>query len=585
MKNPGRPAPGRFATAGAVAALALAGWAGAAAADMAAAERWIDGEFQPSTLSKAEQLEEMEWFVKAAEPFRGMEIKVVSETIPTHEYESKTLAKAFTEITGIKVTHDLIQEGDVIEKLQSQMQSGENLYDAYVNDSDLIGTHFRYGQVQNLTDWMAGEGKDVTLPTLDVDDFIGKSFTTGPDGKLYQLPNQQFANLYWFRYDWFSRADFKAQFKEIYGYELGVPVNWSAYEDIAEFFSEHVREIDGKAVYGHMDYGKKAPDLGWRFTDAWLSMAGAGDVGLPNGKPVDEWGIRVDGCRPVGASVSRGGAANGPAAKYALRKYMDWLRKYAPPGALGMDFYQSLPSLAKGNVAQQIFWYTAFTASMVEPRDKGNNTVDEEGTPLWRMAPSPHGPYWEEGQKLGYQDAGSWTLLNSTPVDRRKAAWLFAQFTVSKTVSLKKSHIGLTIIRDSDINHQSFTDRAPKLGGLVEFYRSPARVAWTPSGTNVPDYPKLAQLWWQNIGEAVAGEVTVDTAMDNLAREQDRVLARLERSGVQGDCGPKLNKEEDEAVWLSRPGAPKAKLANEKPKGETVDYDKLIQAWREGRVK
>ena len=566
-------------------ALGAAVTAPTASADMAAAERWIDEEFQPSTLSREEQLAEMEWFVKAAEPFQGMEIKVVSETIPTHEYESKTLAKAFGEITGIKVTHDLIQEGDVIEKLQTQLQSGENVFDAYVNDSDLIGTHFRYGAVVNLTDWMAGEGADVTLPTLDVDDFIGKSFTTGPDGKLYQLPAQQFANLYWFRYDWFQREDLKAQFKDLYGYDLGVPVNWSAYEDIAEFFTEHVREIDGKAVYGHMDYGKKAPDLGWRFTDAWLSMAGAGDTGLPNGVPVDEWGIRVDGCRPVGASVSRGGAANGPAAKYSLRKYMEWLRKYAPPGALGMDFYQSLPSLAKGNVAQQIFWYTAFTASMVAPRSEGNNTVDADGNPLWRMAPSPHGPYWEEGQKLGYQDAGSWTLLKSTPVDRRKAAWLFAQFTVSKTVSLRKSHVGLTIIRDSDINHESFTKRAPKLGGLVEFYRSPARVAWTPSGTNVPDYPKLAQLWWQNIGEAVSGEVTVDTAMDNLAREQDRVLARLERSGVQGDCGPKLNDEVDEAEWLNKPGSPKAKLENEKPQGETVDYDDLIQAWREGRVK
>jgi glycerol transport system substrate-binding protein len=32
------------------------------------------------------------------------------------------------------------------------------------------------------------------------------------------------------------------------------------------------------------------------------------------------------------------GDANGPAAKYSLRKYMEWLRKYAPPGALGMDF-------------------------------------------------------------------------------------------------------------------------------------------------------------------------------------------------------------------------------------------------------
>lgn len=555
--------------------------AGTASADMAAAKKWVDSEFQPSTLTKDQQMKEMEWFIKAAAPFKGMSIKVVSETIPTHEYESKTLTKAFEEITGIKVTHDLIQEGDVIEKLQTQWQSGENIYDAYINDSDLIGTHFRYGFVVNLTDWMAGEGKDVTLPTLDVDDFIGKSFTTGPDGKLYQLPDQQFANLYWFRYDWFQRDDLKKKFKDKYGYDLGVPVNWSAYEDIAEFFTNDVKEIDGKVVYGHNDYGKKAPDLGWRFTDAWLSMAGAGDKGIPNGKPVDEWGIRVDGCNPVGASVSRGGAANGPAAKYSLRKYMEWLRKYAPPGALGMDFYQYLPFLAKGNVAQQIFWYTAFTATMVEP----GPTVNADGTPKWRMAPSPHGPYWEEGMKLGYQDAGSWTLMKSTPVDRRKAAWLFAQFTVAKSVSLKKSHVGLTIIRDSDIHDKSFTDRAPKLGGLVEFYRSPARVAWTPTGTNVPDYPKLAQLWWQNIGEAVAGEVTVDRAMDNLAGEMDKVMARIARSGAQGDCGPKLNEEKDEAYWLNQPGAPKPKLANEKPKGETVDYDKLIQAWREGRAK
>ncbi|MBC17993.1 Extracellular solute-binding protein family 1 [Pseudodesulfovibrio profundus] len=554
-------------------------------ADMKAAEKWIDTEFQPSTLSKAEQMKEMEWFIKAAAPFKGMEIKVVSETIPTHEYESRVLAKAFYEITGIKVTHDLIQEGDVIEKLQVQFQSGENVFDAYINDSDLIGTHFRSGHVVNLTDWMTGEGKDVTLPTLDIDDFMGKSFTTGPDGKLYQLPDQQFANLYWFRYDWFNKPELKKAFKAKYGYELGVPVNWSAYEDIAEFFTNDVREIDGKAVYGHMDYGKKAPDLGWRFTDAWLSMAGAGDKGLPNGKPVDEWGIRVDGCKPVGSSVARGGAANGPAAKYALRKYMEWLRLYAPPGALGMDFYQSLPSLAKGNVAQQIFWYTAFTSSMVESRSKGNMTVDDQGFPLWRMAPSPHGPYWEEGQKLGYQDCGSWTLLKSTPVQRRKAAWLFAQFCVAKTVSLKKTHVGLTPIRDSDIRHQSFTDRAPKLGGLVEFYRSPARVAWTPTGTNVPDYPKLSQLWWQNIGEAVAGEVTVDTAMDNLAEEQDKILMRLERANILGECGPKLNKPRDESYWLKQPGSPKAKLDNEKPQGETVNYDQLLKAWKDGRVK
>jgi hypothetical protein len=80
-----------------------------------AAQRLADTEFTPSTLSKADQLKELEWFTKAAEPYRGLQINVVSETITTHEYESKTLAKAFTELTGIQVKHDLIQEGDVIE--------------------------------------------------------------------------------------------------------------------------------------------------------------------------------------------------------------------------------------------------------------------------------------------------------------------------------------------------------------------------------------------------------------------------------------------------------------------------------------
>jgi glycerol transport system substrate-binding protein len=544
-------------------------------------DTWLDV-FSPSTLTRDEQRTELEWFIKAAEPYRGTKINVVSETIDTHVFESRVLAKAFTELTGIEITHDLIQEGDVIEKLQTQMQSGRNIYDAYVNDSDLIGTHFRYGKVVPLSDWMVGEGRDVTLPTLDVDDFIGASFTTAPDGKLYQLPDQQFANLYWFRADWFDRPDLKKRFKARYGYELGVPVNWSAYEDIADFFTNDVKTIDGKRIYGHMDYGKKDPSLGWRFTDAWLVMAGAGDKGLPNGKPVDEWGIRVEGCNPVGSSVERGGATNGPAAVFATTKYIEWLEKYAPPEAAGMTFSEAGPVPGQGRIAQQIFWYTAFTAAMTKP---GLPVVNEDGTPKWRMAPSPHGPYWEEGMKLGYQDAGSWTLLKSTPVERRKAAWLYAQFTVSKTVSLKKTLEGLTPIRESDLQSEAMTEAAPRLGGLVEFYRSPARVAWTPTGTNVPDYPKLAQLWWQNVAEALSGEKTPQEAMDNLARQQDRMLQRLERAKVQGECGPKLNPPRGADYWLGRPGSPKPKLDNEKPQGETVPYDQLLEAWREGRVR
>ncbi len=546
-----------------------------------AISKWAKGEFSLSTLSEKERIKELKWFQKAAKPFKGMSIKVLSETIPTHEYESKVLTKAFEEITGIKVNHQLLGEGDVVMAVQTQMQTNVSIYDAYINDSDLIGTHARMQQAVNLTKWMAGEGKDVTLPTLDLNDFIGKQFTTGPDGDLYQMPDQQFANLYWFRKDWFDRPEIKKGFKAKYGYDLGVPLNWSAYEDIAKYFSEDVKKIDGVQIYGHMDYGKRAPDLGWRMTDAWLSMAGAGDVGKPNGIPVDEWGIRMEkgSCNPVGASVSRGGAANGPAAVYAIRKWDEWLRNYAPPGAAAMDFYQSLPSLSSGNVAQQIFWYTAFTASLVG-KNPNNKVVDANGMPLWRMGPSPKGPYWEEGMKLGYQDAGSWTLFKSTPVKNRKAAWLYAQFVVSKTVDLKKSHVGLTIIRDSSIDHKSFTERAPALGGLVEFYRSNNRNIWSPTGINVPDYPKLAQIWWQQIGDVNSGAFTPQQAMDRLAEEMDLVMSRMEAadkaSKAYGGCGPRLNKPREASYWLNKKGSPKAKR-DEKPQGKTIPY---ARAWK-----
>jgi glycerol transport system substrate-binding protein len=227
-------------------------------------------------------------------------IKVVSETITTHEYESKTLAKAFSAITGIKVTHDLIGEGDVVEKLQTQMQSGRErlrwLDQRFRPDRHALALPAG----RNLTDWMAGPGKDVTNPNLDLDDFIGKSFTTAPDGKLYQLPDQQFANLYWFRYDWFNDEKNKADFKEKYGYELGVPVNWSAYEDIAEFFtttSRHRRQ-EGLRPYGLRQEGPVARLALHRR----LALHGRQwRQGHPERQAGRRMGHPVEGCRPVGS--------------------------------------------------------------------------------------------------------------------------------------------------------------------------------------------------------------------------------------------------------------------------------------------
>ena len=71
-----------IAFAAATLALGQAAWAGEAEA-----KKWIDSEFQPSTLSKNQQMDEMKWLIDAAKKLQAKgvkEISVVSETIATH---------------------------------------------------------------------------------------------------------------------------------------------------------------------------------------------------------------------------------------------------------------------------------------------------------------------------------------------------------------------------------------------------------------------------------------------------------------------------------------------------------------------
>jgi glycerol transport system substrate-binding protein len=531
--------------------------------------------FDPSTLSEEERIAELRWFREVSRPFRGFSIRSVAEDIRTHYWESTDLAVAFEEITGIHVEHEIIGEGAVVERLVEQQRTGRRIYDIYVNDADLTGTHLRTGGVVNLTDYMAGEGRVFTNPTLDLDDFLNLEFATDYAGKLLQLPDQQFANLYWFRYDWFTDPQIMADFKAKYGYDLGVPVNWAAYEDIAAFFTG--REINGTKVYGHIDYGKKSPSLGWRFTDAWLSIAGVGDVGLPNGIPVDEWGIRVKDRIPVGASVERGGETNGPAAIYALTKYIEWLNKYAPPEAKTWTWVDHGPKAARGDIAQQVFMYVTWLS---DPgfHDVGSPVVDANGLPKWRVAPTPHGKYWQEGMKVGYQDAGSWTIPRSVKGQRRAMAWLWAQFAVSKTASLKKFLVGGTPIRKSTVFAKYLDDKLAQWGGLIEFYRSPVEKKWTDTGLNVPDYPTLSALWWPNIARAIDEDITPREAMNNIAYAMDDAMSKLRMANYS----PQLNERRDPQYWLDQPGAPKPERPEEQP--QTIPYDKLILQWTQART-
>ena len=72
--------------------------------------KWVQ-EFQPSALTPEEQAAELKWFNEVSKPLRGLKLKSVAEKIGTHYWERDVLAKAFEDITGIQVDHEIIHEG------------------------------------------------------------------------------------------------------------------------------------------------------------------------------------------------------------------------------------------------------------------------------------------------------------------------------------------------------------------------------------------------------------------------------------------------------------------------------------------
>ena len=330
-------------------------------------------------------MKEMEWFINAAKPFRGLEINVLSETIPTHEYESKVLTKAFEEITGIKVNHQLLGEGEVVQAVQTQMQTNRNLYDAYINDSrpDRHALAPAVGGQPDRLDGRRRQGRDRCRRSTSRTSSASLHHRARRQALAAARPAVRQPLLVPQGLVRRARAEGAVQGQvRLRPRRAGQLVGLRGHRRVLHACD--VKEIDGKRIYGHMDYGKRAP--GPRLAhDRRLAVDGrrrarrACRTAARSTSGASAW-RRARATRRA-PSVSRGGETNGPASVYAIAKWDEWLRKYAPPGAADYDFYQSLPALAQGNVAQQIFWYTAFTASMVEAEEGRQQHRRRRGQP------------------------------------------------------------------------------------------------------------------------------------------------------------------------------------------------------------
>jgi glycerol transport system substrate-binding protein len=181
--------------------------------------------------------------------------------------------------------------------------------------------------------------------------------------------------------------------------------------------------------------------------------------------------------------------------------------------------------------------------------------------------------------KLGYQDCGSWTLFKSTPVDRARPPGSMRSSLPRKTVDVKKSHVGLTVIRDSTIRHKSSPSvRRSSAAWSSSIARPTACV--DADRHQRPGLPKLAS----NLVAAdwdVSSALHTATSDGRLAAGVDQDMARMQAAArrrkpiTAADHVSILRRLRVNGLADSMGRPPRS--TNEKAPGETIAYDDADQ--------
>lgn len=258
------------------------------------------------------------------------------------------LSKDFTAESGIKMNFEFVPWTNFADRMLNELNSGGQLCDLLIGDSQWIGGGATYGHYVQLNEFFDAEG-------ISMDDFLPatvEGYSTWPKGSTnyYALPAMADALGWVYRKDWFERDDIKAAFLAEVGRELTVPATWEETREVAQFFQE--REIDGKTVYGAAIYTER------------------GSEGITMGatSALYAHGFKYEN---TPGSYDMEGAVNSAGAVAGLEFYKSMYDCCTPPGHSDAYMVANLDAYKSGQVAMQMNWF-AFFPGIAKDEDVGD---------------------------------------------------------------------------------------------------------------------------------------------------------------------------------------------------------------------
>ncbi len=336
--------------------------------------------------------------------------------------------------------------------------------------------------------WLARLDDDLPA-SYDLDDVL-KPIRDGlsSDGKIYALPFYGESSITFYRRDLFDKAGLKMP-------------EQPSYADIARFAKALHDPQNG--IYGICLRGKP----GWGENMAYLSTL----VNTFGGQWFDEkWNPRL----------------NTPEWRQAVGFYIDLLKKYGPPGASSNGHNESRALFATGKCAM---WIDATVAAsyMFNPAEsKVARTVAFARAPIQQ---TPNGAQW----------LWSWALAVPASSKNIKEAKQFIQWATSKDyVRLVAKTVGWAAVppgtRKSTYDQPEYMRSAPFARLTLKAIQAadPTHPTARPvpyTGIQfvaIPEFQSIGTQVGQSIAAALAGNMTVEQALQSAQSAVERTMRR-----------------------------------------------------------
>jgi sorbitol/mannitol transport system substrate-binding protein len=383
----------------------------------------------------------------------------------------KLTADNFTKQTGITVNFTVLPENDVRDKISQEFSSQAGQYDVATVSNFEIPIYAKSKWIAPLDDYIA---KDSTFDQADILKPMTTSLTAD-DGKIYGEPFYGESSFLMYRKDVFDAKG------------LTMPANptWQEVADLAAKADGAQPNMKGICLRGQPGWGQLFAPLTTvvnTFGGTWFNA---------------DWTPGV----------------NAPEFKAATNFYVDLVKAHGESGAPQAGFTECLNNMQQGNVAM---WYDATSAA---------GSLEADDSPVKGKVGYVAAPVVKT-KSSGWLYAWAWGIQQASK--KQENAWKFVSWASGKDYEkLVGTQLGWSKV---PAGKRSSTYDIPEYVAAAKAFAAPTEAAISAADpknpgvqprpaqgiqfVGIPEFPDLGTKVSQDVSAAIAGQTTVDAALD-----------------------------------------------------------------------